>query len=70
MKEKNMDAPQIVKGALDASPEMRLVLEAATRAREVEQMTPPLNYGLVTEITSSQYPGPRETQNQTQNILS
>ena len=65
-----MDATQIVKDALDANPEMRLVLDAATRAREIEQMTPPLNFGLVTEITSSQYLGPREIQNRTQNILS
>jgi hypothetical protein len=60
--EKIMDATQTVKDALDANPEMRLVLEIATRARELEQMEPPKNFGISTEIISSQYLARQATQ--------
>lgn len=61
-----MDATQTIKDALDASPDMRLVLETATRAREVEQLEPLKNFWINTEIVSSQYPVSQATQSLTQ----
>jgi len=53
-----MDAAQVVKDAFVSNPDMRIVLEIATRAREVEQMSPPRNLSPLTEVTSSQYLAP------------
>lgn len=62
-----MDAvTQTVKDALDASPDMRLILEIAIRAREVERMEPPRNLWINTEIVSSQCPVSQATQSLTQ----
>jgi hypothetical protein len=60
---------RIVADALVAFPDMRLVLEVANRARELEQMTPPRNFGMSTEIISSPYLGSPEIQNSTQSTL-
>ena len=55
-----MDATQTVKDALDANAEMRLVLEIATRARELEQTEPPIEIGIATDTVAipikSQHP--------------
>jgi hypothetical protein len=56
------DATQVVTDALDGSPDMRLVLEIANRARELERMEPPKNFGVGTEIISSQYLARQATQ--------
>jgi hypothetical protein len=56
-----MDATQIVKDALDANPDMRLVLEIAARAHELEQMQPPKNLWVNTEIVTLGYPVQPET---------
>jgi hypothetical protein len=47
-----MNAEQIVKNALEKNPEIRLVLEIAERAREVESKEPPRNIGIATEIVA------------------
>ncbi len=53
---------QIVEDALDVNPDMRLVLELAVRAREIEQRDPPKNLWINTEVVSSQYPVSQATQ--------
>jgi hypothetical protein len=53
---------QFVEDALDVNPEMRLVLELAARAREIEQRAPPINLWVNTEVVSSQYPVSQATQ--------
>ena len=56
-----MDATQTVKDALDANPDMRFVLEIATRAHELEQMQLPKNLWVNTEIVTLEYPVQPET---------
>jgi hypothetical protein len=55
-----MDAKKIVTKALNDNPEIRLVLEIAARAREVESKEPPRHIGFATDTvavpTSSQRP--------------
>ncbi len=45
-----MNPVQIIQNALDKNPEMRLVLEIAARAREVESRELPRDIGLATDI--------------------
>jgi hypothetical protein len=60
--ERNMTAEEILKNAIDANPDIRLVIETANRAREIEQMSPPRNLTMATEVISSGYLGSQETQ--------
>jgi hypothetical protein len=58
-----MDAvAQTVKNALDANPEMRLVLEIAARSRELQELEPPIDIGIATDTVTipvnSQHPVP------------
>jgi chemotaxis response regulator CheB len=61
-----MDATQTIQDALDASPDMRLVLDAANRARAVEQLEPLKNFWINTEVVSSEYPVSQATESLTQ----
>lgn len=60
-----MDAAQVIKDALETNPDVRLVLEVATRAREAESKEPPRSIGFATDIvaipTNSQCLVPPET---------
>ena len=47
-----MNAEQVIKDALDRNPEIRLVLEIAARAREVESKDPPRNMEVATETVA------------------
>ncbi len=47
-----MTAAQMIKKALDENPDIRLVLEAAERAREAESKEPPRNIGIATETVA------------------
>lgn len=54
------DAAALVQKRVEASAEMRLVLEIAARARAAESNEPPRHIGIATDIvatpTNSQYP--------------
>lgn len=60
-----MDTAQVIKDALDANPDVRLVLAIAARARDAESKEPPRNIGFATDIvaipTNSQCLVPPET---------
>ena len=60
-----MNAEQMIKNATDKNPEIRLVLEIAARARELESKQPPRDIVTATETvaipTSSQALVPPET---------
>ncbi len=45
-----MDADQIIKDALEANPDVRLVLEIARRAREADSKEPPRELGASTDV--------------------
>lgn len=47
-----MDAAQIIKDALETNPDVRLVLEIATRARDADSKEPPRELGASTEVTA------------------
>jgi len=47
-----MNAEQVIKDALDRNSEIRLVLEIAARAREVESKDPPRNMEVATETVA------------------
>jgi hypothetical protein len=55
-----MDAAEVIRKALDENRDVRLILEIATRAREIESKEPPRHVGIATEIvaipTNSQCP--------------
>jgi hypothetical protein len=59
------DTAQVIEDGLAANPDVRLVLEIALRAREVESKEPPRNIGVATDIvatpTNSQCLGPSST---------
>ena len=44
-----MDAGQIIKDALDANPELRLVLEVSERTQLLESLAPPVDIRVATE---------------------
>lgn len=46
------DVPQIIQNEFSKNPEVRLVLEIALRAREVESKEPPVNIGTATEVVA------------------
>jgi hypothetical protein len=56
----SMDAETVVRNLIDESPDVRLVLEIATRAHAIESREPPRNLGMATDVvvnpTNSQYP--------------
>jgi len=60
-----VDTIQVIKNELDKNPEVSLILEIATQAREMESKEPPRNIGVATEIitipTNSQCLVPPET---------
>lgn len=66
----NVDANKIINDGLASFPDIQIVLEISARAREVEQMTPPLNLSMATEIVSSGYPGQQGIQTSTQSTWS
>lgn len=47
-----VNAQQVVKDALSKNPDMRLVLEIAARAREVESKEPPISMDRATETVA------------------
>ena len=68
--EEIVETAQVIKNALDDNPEIRLVLEIAARARDLESRKPPRNIGVTTDIvvtpTNSQCLVPPETAGQPQ----
>lgn len=50
--EEVMNAAQMIRDAFDANPDLRLVLEIATRAREVESKEPPQDLRASTEVVA------------------
>jgi hypothetical protein len=59
-KQAPMDVSAAVQKVLEENPEVRLVLEIAARARDVESRDPPRYIGIATDViaipTNSQYP--------------
>ena len=49
---KALSAAQLVQEELDKNPDVRLVLEIATRARETEAKEPPRELGASTEVVA------------------
>jgi hypothetical protein len=47
-----MDAEQTVKEAIQANPELRLVLEIAARSQELEFKEPPRTIGMSSDVSS------------------
>jgi hypothetical protein len=47
-----MNADQIIQDALDKNPDVRLVLEIAARARDMEAKEPPREIGVATEVAA------------------
>lgn len=47
-----MDTAQVIKDALDANPDVRLVLEISARARDAESKEPPRSIGFATDIVA------------------
>ena len=47
-----MDTAQTLRDALDANPEIRLVLDIAARARTAESLRPSIEIGMATEIST------------------
>jgi hypothetical protein len=47
-----MNAKQLVQKALRENPELRLVLEIAERARQVESKEPPISIGVGTDVAA------------------
>jgi hypothetical protein len=47
-----MNAEQMIKNGTDKNPEIRLVLEIAARAQELESKQPPRDLGMVTETAT------------------
>ena len=47
-----MNANQVIKDAIEMNPEIRLVLEIATRAREAEARELPREIGSATEVVA------------------
>jgi hypothetical protein len=60
-----MKTEQIIQKALDKNPDIRLVLEIAARAHDLESKEPPLYTGMATDTvalpTNLQCPVPPET---------
>jgi hypothetical protein len=60
-----MNAEQIVQKTLRDNPEIRLVLDIAARARQVEEQEAPRNIGVATDVTAVPtnlpYPAPPVT---------
>jgi hypothetical protein len=47
-----MKAEKIIQRAMEENPEFRLVLDMATRVRDVESKEPPRNIGMATDTAS------------------
>ncbi len=47
-----MKAKQIIQDAIDANPEIRLILDIATRARELEEKSAPLELRASSDVVA------------------
>jgi hypothetical protein len=47
-----VDAAKMIENALAKNPEIRMVLELASRARQIESKEPPRNIGMATETVA------------------
>lgn len=52
MNDETPDVTQLIKNALEANPEVRLVLEIASRARDAESREAPRELGASTDVTA------------------
>jgi hypothetical protein len=47
-----MKPAQLIRDAIEKNPDIRLILEIAVRAREIESKEPPRNIGVATDIVA------------------